>query len=65
MIISIAVDCIWNDWVIGECSRICGNVTQDNTRTKNVTEGNGGSCQGQSIETVSCNTHKCQGKTFI
>ena len=54
-----AIHCIWDDWVIGECSQTCGTGTRKNTRVKLTVEQNGGSCTGQDCETEECNTQPC------
>ena len=47
--------------MIGECSRSCGTGTRTNNRTKLVEEANGGTCSGQPLEIVECNTQPCPG----
>merc|ERR1711936_783254 len=39
-----AVHCIWDEWILGECSTTCGAGTRTNTRVKLVEESNGGTC---------------------
>jgi len=53
------IHCVWNDWVTGECSDTCGSGTRKNTRTKLVTEENGGTCTGPPTEIEECNTNPC------
>ena len=57
----LAVDCVWDEWVRGECSTTCGSGSRLNTRVKLVEEANGGSCAGQSTETEHCNLQECPG----
>ena len=57
-----AIHCVWDEWVEGVCSYTCGTGNQINTRTKLVTESNGGTCTGQDIEIVECNTNPCPGE---
>ena len=57
----IAIHCKWDDWVIGECSKICGTGTRNNSRTKLIAEENGGKCSGKPSEIEQCNTRNCPG----
>ena len=59
---SYAVDCEWNDWVLGDCSQSCGGGTRTDTRTKNVTEEHGGECDQIAEMEESCNVQECPGK---
>ena len=56
---SIAVHCVWDKWVLGECSKKCGTGSRENTRVKLVEEDHGGTCDGQAAEIVECNTNPC------
>ena len=56
-----AVDCVWGEWILGECSTTCGIGSRLNTRIKLVEEVNGGSCAGQSTETEDCKLQECPG----
>ena len=58
----IAIDCEWDDWSYGECSKTCGTGKRTNTREKLVSEKNGGKCSGKRTQIEECNTHPCQGK---
>ena len=62
---SVAVNCVWNHWVYGQCSKTCGNGTQIKTRTKQAVESNGGTCPGQHTETVKCYIQDCPGNLRI
>ena len=53
---------MWDEWVTGECSGTCGTGTRTNTRTKLVTESNGGSCTGLPTEIEECNANPCPGE---
>ena len=53
------VNCVWDDWQIGECSKTCAGGTRTNTRTKKVKEDHGGSCPGEASLQETCNTQKC------
>ena len=55
------VDCKWDEWQIGECSKSCGGGSQTNTRMKKVEEADGGACMGSDTVTVSCNVQECPG----
>ena len=57
--LKLAVDCEWNDWIVGECSKTCGDGTRTKDRTKNVTESNGGTCPGEFFEIEACKTQEC------
>ncbi len=59
ILLSSAIHCEWDEWVIGECSDSCGTGTRTNTRTKLVDEANGGTCTGQPSEIEECNTNPC------
>merc|ERR1719400_2172731 len=54
-----AVHCVWDDWVLGECSATCGAGTRTNTRVKLVEEANGGTCDGQPNEIEECQAGEC------
>ena len=58
------VDCVWNDWVLGECSEACGPGTQTNTRTKLTVEDHGGVCEGEETMQEECNVQDCP-RTFF
>ena len=55
------IDCEWNEWQIGDCSKTCGGGSRSNTRTKKVEEAHGGICEGESTIRESCNTMECTG----
>ena len=61
-----AVDCEWNDWQIGECSKTCESGWRTNFRTKKVEEVNGtddvGICEGSATMQEECNMHVCPRK---
>ena len=60
------VDCEWDDWQIGECSKECAGGVRTNTRAKKVEADHGGEeCQGVSSKTESCNVHECPGKNEV
>ena len=54
------VNCIWNDWQIGECSTTCDGGYRTNTRTKKVKEAHGGTCIGEDSVKEKCNAQKCK-----
>ena len=60
-----AIHCEWNDWIVGKCSKNCGTGTRMNHRTKNVTEANGGTCDGQPTEFEQCNIKPCPGTIIV
>ena len=56
------VDCIWENWVIGECSENCGGGFQIDSRKKLQKELYGGNpCAGNSTRQIECNTDECPG----
>ena len=56
------VDCQWNSWKNGKCSKTCGGGTQTNTRTIKVEAAHGGKpCTSESSIHKYCNTNKCPG----
>ena len=60
---SILVDCEWDEWKIGECSKLCGGGKRTNIRNKKVEAAYGGTeCSGDSIATETCNVGVCPGK---
>ena len=58
---SISVDCIWEDWVEGECSTTCGPGVQNNTRIKLIEEAFGGTCIGEYNNVTDCELEPCLG----
>ena len=58
---SILVDCEWGGWVEGDCSTTCGTGQKLNTRIKLIEEANGGNCNGESTEVLSCLVVECPG----
>ena len=62
MVFNLLVDCEWDDWKIGICSKECGGGTRTNVRTPKIDAAHGGEeCNGSSNITESCNTHECPG----
>ena len=59
--VMVAIHCVWNDWVQGECSKTCGTGTRTNHRTKLVDEEFGGTCSGQPSEIEECFITECPG----
>ena len=57
-----AVHCVWDEWILGECSTTCGAGTRTNTRVKLVEESNGGTCDGKPTEIEGCQTGECPSK---
>ena len=56
------VDCIWGDWVIGQCSKTCGGGIQIDSREKLQEDLFGGEpCDGDSTRQTECNTEECPG----
>ena len=60
------VDCEWNDWINGTCTKSCGRGTRTNTRTKKVPAAYGGEqCDGVAAIEESCNVQKCPGNEIF
>ena len=60
----LAVDCEWDEWQTGLCSKTCGGGLQTNTRTEKVSQKHGGKeCSGSASVEESCNTQECPGKS--
>ena len=56
------VDCEWNFWVIGKCTKSCGGGIRERSRTRRVKEANGGrQCYGPSFVKELCNVQPCSG----
>ena len=56
------MDCVWGDWVEGDCSTTCGTGQQNMIRVKLVEEAHGGACDGDFINVTSCIVVECPGK---
>ena len=62
----VPVNCKWSDWSTNQCTKTCGGGQRTKTRTKKVSEKNGGTCSGTSSESEACNTQRCSGNvTFV
>jgi hypothetical protein len=56
------VHCKWNEWIIGDCTDLCGGGRRTKIRTENVSAEHGGDkCEGNSTATEDCNTQPCPG----
>ena len=56
------VDCIWDKWQVGECSKSCDGGERQITRLRKVEASHGGNdCEGPSNITESCNVEGCPG----
>ena len=61
-IFSYKVDCIWDKWQVGECSKSCDGGKRQITRIRKVEASYGGyDCEGPSNITESCNVEGCPG----
>ena len=57
------VDCVWDKWVNGTCSKTCGNGVLVNTRVKLQEEMFGGAaCEGEPTEETDCFIKQCPSK---
>ena len=59
------VNCEWNSWSSGSCSKTCGKGVLTYTRSKRVTENDKGSCSGSSTKTEDCHKKDCPGNLFL
>ena len=60
------VDCEWDSWQVGECTKECGGGKRTNTRPiKTGAEHGGRNCSGHSQITEDCNIQECPGITNI
>lgn len=56
------VDCIWDEWEIGECSKECGGGARISIRTAKIKAAYGGKeCSGPSSISDNCNIQDCPG----
>ena len=59
---SFIVDCIWDKWQVGQCSKSCDGGERQITRSRKVEASHGGyDCEGPSNITESCNVEGCPG----
>ena len=59
------VNCVWDQWIIGDCSVTCGEGTRTNTRIPKVAAQFGGDeCDGTSSSTEKCKDQECPGKNM-
>jgi len=60
------VNCVWGAWVEGSCSKTCGGGKRTDTRTKDKSESNGGTCEGEStLPNQECNDEDCPTTTTL
>ena len=62
---NMLVNCQWSSWSLGACSDTCGGGSLTKTRTKDVEEANGGTCDGQPTGNEICNTNPCPSKSLF
>ena len=59
------VNCVWDQWIIGDCSVTCGEGTRTNTRIPKVAAQFGGDdCDGTSSSNEKCKDQECPGKNM-
>ena len=59
---SCIVDCEWNAWNNGTCTKACGGGTRHNNRTVKIPDDHGGNeCVGPAFVNETCNAQKCPG----
>ena len=60
------VDCEWDSWRIGTCSKECGGGKRTNLREVKIEAANGGkNCSGGPTIIEDCNIEECPGMNFI
>ena len=60
------VDCEWDSWRIGTCSKECGRGKRTNTRAFKIEATNGGkNCSGVPEIIEDCNIEACPGMSII
>ena len=60
------VNCVWDQWIIGDCSVTCGEGTRTNTRTQNETAQFGGDeCDGSTSAIENCKEQECPGRICL
>ena len=60
--LQIIVDCEWDEWEIGECSKSCGIGARIDIRKVKTNSSNGGKeCIGLSRIEENCNIQDCPG----
>ena len=60
------VDCEWDEWAVGACSKSCGGGTRTNKRSPKIEADFGGSnCTGASNITEDCNIIPCPGNFLV
>ena len=60
------VDCEWNEWIHGTCSKPCGGGTRNNTREERVPDAYGGKpCEGAAAIDEPCNIQECPGQILF
>ena len=62
---NFVVDCVWDDWKIGECSVTCGGGTRTNSRSKIMEEKTNGVCIGKPTAQENCNDQICPCKIVL
>ena len=66
MVFYCVVDCKWNAWNPGTCTKTCGGGTKTKTRTKKVSASHDGKdCEGPSSVEENCNVQKCPGDICV
>ena len=58
------VNCEWNEWKIGQCSKSCDGGLRNKTRTIMTKESNKGKCEGNATVQETCSLNNCS-RQFI
>ena len=65
-ILFVSVNCEWGSWSsFSTCTKTCGGGIKYRSRSKSVSEKDGGTCSGGTTEEESCNTQNCPGEKLI
>ena len=60
------VDCKWNEWIIGTCSKTCDGGIRTNSRTEKVAAAHAGTkCDRFASIEEKCNSQGCPGDILL
>ena len=62
ILISAPVNCEWNEWKIGQCSKSCDGGLRNKTRTIMKKESNKGKCEGNATAQETCSLNNCSSQ---
>ena len=64
-VFNVSVNCVWDEWELGECSMPCGGGVRNGTRIKLVDEEYGGTCEGVAYKEEDCNMDPCPSTYYV